>query len=229
LNRNGRTVSQLKNLDATSRPLLPADRAVVFTNNHDTQRATGIDYQDAPYHDLAAVFMLGWPYGYPSVMSSFAFDRTTSAGQASGPPSDSAGNTTPVYASPGAAPGCAPVPAMAAKGTWVCEHRTPAIANMVQFRRTAGTAPVAELWDDGMNQIAFARSGKGFVAINREAAPLTHSFRTTLPFGTYCNVVVADVGPSGCPGAEVVVDAAGVANLTVPAYGAVALHVGARR
>ena len=58
LNRNGRTVAALKTLDAASRALLPADRAVVFTNNHDTQRASAIDYQDAPYHDLASVFML---------------------------------------------------------------------------------------------------------------------------------------------------------------------------
>jgi alpha-amylase len=229
LNHNGWTVSALKTLDAPSRGLLPGDRAVVFTNNHDTQRATALDYQDAPYHDLAAVFMLAWPYGYPSIMSSYAFDRTTPAGQANGPPSDAAGNTLPVYASPGAAPACAPVPATAAKGTWVCEHRTRAIVNMVQFRRTAGTAPVAELWDDGANQIAFARSGKGFVAINREAMALTRAFRTTLPPGTYCDVVNGDFGAGGCTGSEISVDAAGLANVTVAPFGAVALHVGAKR
>ncbi len=229
LNRNGRTVAQLKTLDAATRGLLPADRAVVFTNNHDTQRATALDYQDAPYHDLAAIFMLAWPYGYPSIMSSFAFNRTTQAGRDSGPPSDAAGNTTAVYQSPGAEPACAATAATALPGTWVCEHRTRAIANMVSFRRTAGTAPVAELWDDGSNQIAFARSGKGFVAVNREAAPLTRSFRTTLPQGTYCDIVNADFGATGCTGPEVTVDAAGLANITVAAFGATAIYVGAKR
>ena len=52
----------------------PSDHAVVFTNNHDTQRASAIYYKDAPYLDLANVFMLAWPYGYPSIMSSYAFE-----------------------------------------------------------------------------------------------------------------------------------------------------------
>ena len=38
---------------------------------------SAIYYKDAPYFDLANVFMLAWPYGYPSIMSSYAFDRAT--------------------------------------------------------------------------------------------------------------------------------------------------------
>ena len=40
LNRNGKTLSNLADLSESSWSLLPSERAVVFTNNHDTQRAT---------------------------------------------------------------------------------------------------------------------------------------------------------------------------------------------
>lgn len=46
--------------------LLPSDKAVVFTNNHDSQRGHGgsgayISYQHSSLNDLAHVFMLAWP------------------------------------------------------------------------------------------------------------------------------------------------------------------------
>ncbi len=209
LNRAGSKIAGLKTLQGAGWPLMPSERAVVFTNNHDTQRDTAIYYKDAPYYDLANAFMLAWPYGHPSVMSSFAFDRATQAGKDMGPPSDAAGATTPVYA--GGTPHCAATPGAAQPGEWVCEHRARSAANMVAFRRVAGAAPVANWWDDGMNQIAFSRGDRGFVVINREDAPLTRGFST-----------------SACSGAQIDVDVMGVANVTVPANSAVAIHAEAK-
>ncbi len=99
--------------------------AVVFTDNHDNQRGHGaggsnvLTYKDGSLYDLANVYMLAWPYGYPKVMSSFAFSDTE-AGPPSAPVHDN-GNLN-CYGS-----------------DWKCEHRWRPIANMVDFRSaTAG-------------------------------------------------------------------------------------------
>jgi len=211
-------LAQLKDISAGYNP---ADHAVVFTNNHDTQRASAIYYKDAPYFDLANVFMLAWPYGYPSIMSSYAFDRATGAGRDQGPPSDGAGHTSDVS--------CAPSPGTAPVGSWVCEHRARAAANMVAFRKaTAAVASVTDWWDDGANQIAFGRGKLGFVVINREDAPLTRSFPTQMVEGRYCDVVSGDFSGGGCSGSVIAVDAVGAASVTLAANSALAIHVAAR-
>lgn len=68
---------------------------------------------------MGNAFMMAWPYGYPRVMSSYAFDDTEA-----GPPADGSGNITP--------------PSINADDTcgngWVCEHRWRQIYNMVAFR-----------------------------------------------------------------------------------------------
>jgi alpha-amylase len=226
LNRNGQQLVALKNLNEAGWGLIPSDRAVVFTNNHDTQRANAIDYLDAPYYDLANVFMLAWPYGHPSVMSSFAFDRTTQAGRDASPPSDGAGNTTPVYAAGVAR--CAAIPASAQPGSWVCEHRARSVANMIAFRRVAGTAAATNEWDNGANQIAFGRGNRAFVAINREGAALHRAFQTGLPAGSYCDVLAGDFMNGACSGPKIAVDGAGMATMDLAANTASAIHVEAQ-
>jgi alpha-amylase len=193
--------------------MLPGARAVVFTDNHDNQRGHGaggtpLTYRDGRLYDLGNVFLLAWPYGYPRVMSSYDFVD----GDA-GPPA------VPVH--DGGSVNCF-------GSAWKCEHRFRPVANMVGFRRTAGSAPVARWWDNGRNQIAFARLRRGFVVINREGASLTRTFSTTLPAGTYCNVIEGDFSAGSCTGPTIRVNAAGQATITVPALGAVALHIDAR-
>jgi alpha-amylase len=227
LNHSGRTLSVLKTFGPDAWTLIPSDRAVAFTNNHDTQRASAITYADEPFYDLANVFMLAWPYGYPSIMSGYAFDRTTAAGRAQGPPSDDQGHTTPVYPPGNDAPACVPPASLASSpvGTWTCEHRIPSIAGMVAFRNaTAGVPSVTDWWDDGSNQIAFGRGDLGFVVINRETTPLARTFQTQLRGGAYCDVVGGGVVAGTCSGATVAVDPSGAAAITVPANGAVAIH-----
>jgi alpha-amylase len=212
--------SRLADLKDLGSGFIPTERAVVFTNNHDTQRASAIYYKDSA-NELATVFMLAWPYGYPSIMSSYAFDRSTPAGRDQGPPSDAAGHTSDVS--------CAPSPSTAAVGTWVCEHRAHAVANMVGFRRATAPAPtVTDWWDNGANQIAFGRGNLGFVVINLDNTPLTRSFTTHLPAGRYCDVVGGDLIADACSGSIVTVDMGGAFTFTVPSNSAIAVHAAAK-
>lgn len=53
---------------------LPSGSAAVFVDNHDTQRDGGVlTYRDRGIYALANAFMLAWPYGSPTVMSSYTF------------------------------------------------------------------------------------------------------------------------------------------------------------
>ena len=216
---------QLKNLVLYGEAwgLMPSHKAIVFTDNHDTQRSRdrNIVTFDAPADDgasyrLANIFMLAWPYGTPKVMSSYRWPREQ--GNWMGPPADAQGHTLPVSCGDG----------------WVCEHRWSAIASMVEFRNiTQGTATVEHWWDNGNSQIAFARGDRGFVVINNEDMPLQETLMTGLPPGNYCNILAAVTTASEpmplsdqCD-AAVVVNADGSASFEVAPHQAAALHIGA--
>lgn len=196
--------------------LMPADKAVVFVENHDTQREGGISYRDGDAYRLASVWMLAQPYGYPSVMSSYAFNRGSQAGRDAGPPSNAAGETNPVR--------CADRMEAAAPGDWVCEHRDPWIARMVAFRRAVAGADVNRWWSNGASAIAFSRGDRGFVAINREAAAVTAAVPTGLPPGTYCDVLTGGRAGGTCAGRSVSVGAGGAVQLELGPDSAVAIH-----
>jgi alpha-amylase len=214
--------------------LMGSSKAVAFVDNHDKQRGHGgggnfITYHYGAVYDAANVFMLAWPYGYPALMSSYAFKKDTNFDTSYGPPyNTSNGSTRGPWDGQTTAPRCFGQ----AVGDWVCEHRFRPIANMVGFRNaTVGSWSVNHWWDNGNNQIAFSRGDKGFVAINREAAPLTRQFQTGLAAGRYCDVMSGDFtagNPGTCTGNTITVDTAGYANLTVPAFGYAAAHVGAK-
>ncbi|MEQ9547193.1 MAG: carbohydrate-binding module family 20 domain-containing protein [Marinobacter sp.] len=177
--------------------------AVVFTDNHDNQRGHGaggsnvVTYKDGGVYNLANVFMLAWPYGYPKVMSSYSFSDGDQ-----GPPAET------VYQDGSAQCG----------DGWICEHRWGAIANMVEFRNVTDGTGVSGWWDNGNNQIAFSRGNKGFVAINREGGSLSRTFDTALPDGEYTNVA----GNGSCVTVQ-----GGQVTLDIPAMEAAALHTGA--
>jgi alpha-amylase len=210
--------------------LMGSSKAIAFVDNHDKQRGHGggnfITYHYGGVYDAANVFMLAWPYGYPGVMSSYAFKKDSNFDTSFGPPyNTSDGSTRGPWDGQATAPRCFGQ----AVGDWVCEHRFRPIANMVGFRNaTVGSWSVNNWWDNGNNQIAFSRGDKGFVALNREAAPLVRQFQTGLAAGRYCDVMSGDFSAGACSGNTITVDTAGYTNLTVPAYGHVALHVGAK-
>jgi alpha-amylase len=232
LGRAAQKVASLKLLSEQAWLLLPSDRGVTFIDNHDTQRADANFYQDGPAHELATVFMLAWPYGYPSVMSSYGFARP--AGRDVGPPSDGGGATHPVYEPGSTEPSCVAGPYTGATKGYICEHRARAVANMVLFRKTTAGAAVANVWDNAGNQLAFSRGNKGFVAINHETTALSQTLQTGLASGQYCDVLSGDFMPAAgatapsCSGTTVTVGADGTAAVTLAPETALALHVAAK-
>lgn len=217
LNPNGSPGNQFSE---SAWSIMPSDKAVVFLENHDTQRSGGISYRNGAIYRLANIWMLAQPYGYPSVMSSYSFDITTQAGRDAGPP--------------GTAPGCAlSLEAVTTAGQWVCEHRDPVIANMIAFRRAVAGSPQTNWWDNGANAIAFSRAGKGFVAINAGSGGIAaRSFDTGLAAGTYCDVlgggVNSTVNPSACFGQSITVVADGTATFSLPALTGLVMQIGIR-
>ena len=193
--------------------MMPSDKALVFLENHDTQHNCGLGYRSGQAFRLANVWMLAQPYGYPLILSSFAFDCP--GGNSMGPPSDANGWTTPVS--------CASSLETATVGQWVCEHRDPYILNMIGFRRVVAGTDVNHWWDDGANAIAFSRGALGFVAINNGNSALSRTIATDLPAGTYCDRIGGGKSGSACVGTSIVVAADGSVALTLAARSAIAV------
>jgi len=151
---------------------LPTNQAIVFVDNHDIQRGHAgsgdiVNYKDGARYNLAVAFMLAYPYGYPLVMSSYFFE-----GDGQGPPESSPHDE---------ARGC--------EHDWVCEHRRPAIANMVKFRQAAGGAEVVDwrIVDDTV--LSFGRGEKGHIVINIGELPVSLELETDLPAGNYVDII----------------------------------------
>jgi len=180
--------------------LMQSEHAVTFMDNHDSQRGSApLTYKDGDLYTLASVFMLAHPYGYPKVMSSYAFNDHDQ-----GPPS------SPVHQ--GSSLNCD-------KGEWVCEHRQPQIAGMVGFRLAAGDAGVDHFVSaQGDNAIAFGRGGKGFVLINRSGSEWKATLQTGMKAGNFEDALGTNTG-------TITVGADGQASFTVPAMKAIAIHV----
>lgn len=222
---NGERISQL---NPTGTPgnqfspvawgLMPSDKAVVFLQNHDTQHQCGIGYRDGAVFRLANVWMLAQPYGYPSILSSFAF--SCPGGNSMGPPSDGAGNTLDLI--------CATSLETAAIGQWVCEHRDPSIRNMVTFRKLVAGTDINHWWDDGANAIAFSRGDKGFVALNNSTGTVTVATGTGLPQGTYCDLLSGGRVGNFCAGNSIGIDAAGNTQFGLASKTAIAVDAASR-
>ncbi len=196
---------------------LPSSSAVVFVDNHDNQRGHGgggnvITFEDGRLYDLANVFMLAYPYGYPKVMSSYDFHGDTEAGA----PSVSVHNNGNLEC-------------FADK--WKCEHRWGYIAGGVDFRNnTADNWSTTNWWDNGNNQIAFGRGSSGFVAINREGYNLNATLNTDMEAGEYCNVLKGQLSAdaSSCSGEVITVDNNGNISANLGSMDAFAIHQGAK-
>jgi alpha-amylase len=118
---------------------------------------------------------------------------------------------------------CAASLETATTGQWVCEHRDPSIRNMVRFRRIVAGSNQGNWWDDGGNAIAFSRGNKGFVAINNGTAPVKATLATGMPAGRYCDRLAGGLLGNGCAGSGVVVDAAGMVQLTLQPRSAIVI------
>merc|ERR1719223_947895 len=198
--------------------MLPSEKVVVFLDNHDTQRADALlTYKHSRLYELASIFMLAHPYGYPKIMSSFYFSNYDQ-----GPPN------MPVHgASSHLACGGASAQVQVPNGRpWVCEHRWTSLANMVGWRRSAGTDGVGSFWAPDGNRMFMCRGQAACIAFNREAKDWWRPrLQLSLPPGSYCNVIESD-NASSCE--AITVDRHGFAAVQVPPLSAVALHIGVR-
>jgi len=214
---NGEHISQLNpngtpgnQFSETAWGIMPSNKAVVFLQNHDTQHNCGISYRDGNVFRIANVWMLAQPYGYPSILSSYAF--ACPSGNSMGPPSDANGWTTAVS--------CAASLETATVGQWVCEHRDPSIRNMVGFRHVVAGTDINHWWDNGANAIAFSRGTKGFVAINNGATGLDTTVASAMVPGTYRDLLTSNA---------IVVDSTGAIHLTLASRSALAIDTATRR
>lgn len=187
---------------------MPDKYAVIFLDNHDTQRngAAQLTYKNGDMYQFASIFMLAHPYGYPILMSSFYFSDYDQ-----GPPSVPVHDGSTLHCKDGA--------------TWVCEHRWTPIANMVAWRNAAGTADMTNWQVGNGNQIAFGRGTSAFIAMNRGSGTWCTSLKTSMPSGTYCNIIQS-TNRASCP--TVTVSQGGL-DVCVPPLGAVAIHVNAKK
>lgn len=146
--------------------------AVVFVDNHDVQRGHGganhvLTHREWDVYELANIFMLAWPYGYPMVMSSYRFSDSDQ-GPPSAPPVDDQGNCS---------------------AEWVCEHREPAIAAMVGFRKQTHGQPVTGWTALNSSAIAFSRGDAGFLAINAGTSAVSARVTVGLAPGRYRDIL----------------------------------------
>ncbi len=210
LSSNGTRPAELSQFSPAAWQLMPFDKAVVFLENHDTQRNGGISYRDGALFTLANVWLLAQPYGYPKVLSGYGFERGTSAGRDAGPPT-------------GTAVQCASSTTGGRIGEWTCEHRNTSIAAMVRFRQRVAGAPIERSWDNGTSALAFSRGTAGFVAINAGAAAVSATVQSSLAAGTYCDVLSQESSTGTCTGRAVVVNDGGMIALQLQPFTATAL------
>lgn len=205
--------NMVRNLDTFGEKwgLIESDLAVTFTDNHDTQRSSSnvLTYKDGYNYDMANYFMLAHPYGHPKVMSSYYFDNSDQ-----GPPGVNVYTGNTINCDDGR--------------NWVCEHRRTGISGMVRFRSVVGDVDDDNYQkdDNNGNRIAFARSGKGFIAINMDPNEYWNTnLYTSLPDGDYCNVIISKY--KDCDGnddAKVKVENGNI-KVNIPNLQALAIHV----
>ncbi|MEV4492488.1 carbohydrate-binding module family 20 domain-containing protein [Micromonospora coxensis] len=190
------------NLDA------PSANVFAMVTNHDLERdGVVLSYKNGSDYTLATYFALAYPHGKPSVYDSFTWSQRNQS-----PPADGSGRVTDTVC--GAA--------------WTCLSQSTGIKGMVGWANAAKSVrTVADFTAVTSNVIGFHRGDRAWIGINDSGSAATATFTTGLADGTYCDVVSGPATGSGCAGGTVTVTG-GRATVTIPANGAVAIHVNAR-
>ncbi|KAG8970028.1 hypothetical protein FRC03_011827 [Tulasnella sp. 419] len=203
-------IAQLRNIIQNNQDWIPSENANIFVANHDTEREGGsLSYKSSGERNsyaLATIFLLSFPYGRPTVLSSYQFWDTDSGAPNKGEGSCKGSGGTNGYN---------------------CEHRWTAIVGMVGFHHSVQDTPLTDWMAVSPSQISFQRGSSGFVAINSAPQPWVTTFTTTLEDGLYCDVIRgAKLAGGGCSGPIYTVSA-GTFSATIPKEDAIAIHVGA--
>lgn len=212
-----RSMQNLQNIGSESR-FLSSDKALVFIDNHDTQRDGKMSFKEMHLYRLASAFMVLNPYGRPRVMSSFYFDH-----HSQGPKLDSSGATKKIYSNQTNL-GCGK--------DWVCEHRDPLIVAASWIRKQLLTSQptgnsLSKWWTGGRDQVGFKLGKHNYVLINRNSEPYSvDQLETGLPEGRYCDLgrsSLEDYKNQAC--LQIIeVGADSKASFSIGAYQAALLH-----
>ncbi|KIY53725.1 glycoside hydrolase family 13 protein [Fistulina hepatica ATCC 64428] len=207
---NETSISELEYLNETN-GWVESDFANIFVADHDTERNNGSlsAISDWNTYVNAHVFMLAYPYGHPTVLSSYQFNNTDE-----GAPNNGTGTCNGTTGLNG----------------WYCQHRWTEITGMVAFREIVGDAELTNWVSPQYDRIAFGRGTLGFVGINNDDGSWSGTFTTSLPDGTYCEVTSTGTDPVDsdgvCTGESATV-LAGALTATIYARSSFAIHTGA--
>ncbi len=206
--------NKASNLTSFTHEFPGSDQSIVSLTNHDLERHSQghvLSFNDSnnQLYRLAQIFMLAWPYGYPQLYSGYRFRDFDQ-----GPPLTHGSFSMPVLG-----------PDNACQDPWTCEHRLPEVALMVQFRNlTNASFSINNWWTNGQNQIAFGRGSVGYVAMNFSTETLTRQFESSLPEGSYCNILAPQFEPNnGDCGHEILISNRGTFSATMSPYSALVL------
>lgn len=199
---------------------VPSADALVFVDNHDTERGDAlVTYKDGGLYLVANALMLADDYGTPVVYSGYAFtDRDAGA------PQDASGHVVGWTCD-----GVTGPRSSYTDGEGVCTEAWTAIGGMLEFRAYAGSAPRLPGVDDG-SVYGFEREGRGILLVNPDGTEAKATVKTGLPDGDYCDVISggrAAAQGGACRGTTVTVSG-GRLSVAVPALSAIAIHVGDR-
>lgn len=183
--------------------------AVVYVDNHDIQRnnpETLSFYQPFEYQQ-AIIFMLAHDYGIVRLMTSYEFGDDTGIGPPTKrdnidsirSPFDDAADDDEDDTHRG----------------WVAEHRWPPIVQMVGWRMAVIDVPITSWRDYSLQQVAFCRGDRGFIAFNGDSTAdfQANAIPVCVPPGLYCDVITRDL--NGNCGRTVMVDANRTANIFI--------------
>ncbi|PIL31175.1 hypothetical protein GSI_05872 [Ganoderma sinense ZZ0214-1] len=204
---SGEGISSLQSFDNLG--WVKGSGANVFVTNHDTERNGASLNNNSPSNTYvsALIFSLAHPYGTPTILSSYSGFTDTSVGAPNGGVGTCIGS--------------------GGKNGWLCQHRWIAVAGMVGFRNNVGVAALTNWVSPQSQQIAFGRGDRGFVAINNADSAWSTTFSTSLPNGSYCDVVHGSAFDGFCTGSSFTVSG-GSFSATVPARDSIAIHTGAK-
>ncbi|RRR96588.1 glycosidase [Glycomyces terrestris] len=170
--------------------------AGVFTANHDTERGSlTMSYKHGQDYLLGEAFMLAHPFGTPASYTGYAFSNSHA-----GPPLNADGSVADVNCGADA---------------FTCIHRSPYMSGMAGFRAATAGDAVVNTWGSG-DALAFGRGDTGHVVINAGTSAITQTFTTSLPDGSYTDVI---------SGSTVTVSG-GAFTAAVAAKTALAIHAG---
>ncbi|XP_055692321.1 alpha-amylase-like [Lutzomyia longipalpis] len=217
--RGNRPLSVLATWGEAEWNFVPSANAIVFVENEQNELDTWyfgrvLNYKDGKPYIMAIAFLLAHPFGNPLLNSDYEWTDPNE-----GPPMDDDQNILS--------------PVINKKGTcdspYVCQHRWPQVCSMVTFRNQVGDASFCNFWSNGNNQIAFAREGQGFIVVNNNDKKLWQTLQTTLPEGTYCDVITGYVKNDECTGRSIEVADDGTAEFIIytdDPNGVIAIHTG---